>query len=91
MIELFRPVSLACLVEVPAEQRRPIAVVGAGAIVDLAHLLPTAGAAFRSERKSSSSSRPRPRVRQRGRRRLATRSSSSATRSSGRWSRPALA
>ncbi len=38
MIELFRPVAQACLVTVPADQRRPIAIVGAGAIVDLAHL-----------------------------------------------------
>ncbi len=38
MIDLFQPVAQACLVEVTPDQRRPIAVVGAGAIVDLAHL-----------------------------------------------------
>jgi hypothetical protein len=38
VIELFRPVAEACLVEVPATERRPIAVVGGGAIMDLAHL-----------------------------------------------------
>ena len=38
MIDLFRPVAEACRVEVAPDQRRPIGVVGAGAIVDLAHL-----------------------------------------------------
>jgi hypothetical protein len=38
MIDVFQPVAPACLVEARADQRRPIAVVGAGAIVDGAHL-----------------------------------------------------
>jgi predicted dehydrogenase len=38
VIELFGPVAEACRVEVAPDQRRPIAVVGAGAIVDVAHL-----------------------------------------------------
>jgi len=38
VIEVFEPISRACVIDVPQDQRRPIAVVGAGAIVDLAHL-----------------------------------------------------
>lgn len=38
MIDLFRDVSESCRVDVPAEHRLPIAVVGAGAIMDVAHL-----------------------------------------------------
>lgn len=38
MIELFQDIANFCRLEVPTEHRRPIAVVGAGAIVDVAHL-----------------------------------------------------
>lgn len=38
MIELFAPIAGACAIDVPLEHRRPIALVGAGAIADLAHL-----------------------------------------------------
>jgi len=38
VIETFESISRACRIEVPAEHRRPIAIVGAGAIVDVAHL-----------------------------------------------------
>ncbi len=38
MIELFAPIAEACTIEVPPANRLPIALVGAGAIVDLAHL-----------------------------------------------------
>ena len=38
MIERFGPIAAACRIGVPAAHRLPIAVVGAGAIVDVAHL-----------------------------------------------------
>ncbi len=38
MIEQFEPIARACTIEVPVAHRRPIALVGAGAIADLAHL-----------------------------------------------------
>lgn len=38
MIDLFRDIAEYCRLEVPQEHRLPIAVVGAGAIVDVAHL-----------------------------------------------------
>ncbi|HVQ91062.1 MAG TPA: Gfo/Idh/MocA family oxidoreductase [Mycobacteriales bacterium] len=38
MIGLFEPIAAACAIEVPAGHRLPVAIVGAGAIVDLAHL-----------------------------------------------------
>lgn len=38
MIELFADVAESCRIAVPAAHRRPIAIVGAGAIVDVAHL-----------------------------------------------------
>lgn len=38
MIELFEPVASACAIAVPEAHRRPIALVGTGAIADLAHL-----------------------------------------------------
>ena len=38
MIDLFRPIAEACSVQVPPEHRRRIALVGAGAIADVAHL-----------------------------------------------------
>lgn len=38
MIDLFAQVAEACRIEVPAQQRRPIATVGAGAIMNVAHL-----------------------------------------------------
>ena len=38
MIDLFTDVSQAVRIEVPARHRRPIGIVGAGAIVDVAHL-----------------------------------------------------
>ncbi len=38
MIARFDPVAEACRIEVPDAHRRPIAIVGAGAIVDVAHL-----------------------------------------------------
>jgi predicted dehydrogenase len=38
MIELFQQVADACRIEVPAGERRPIALVGAGEIADVAHL-----------------------------------------------------
>src|SRR5579875_218549 len=38
MLDLFTPIAAACDLSVPAEQRVPVAVVGAGAIVDVAHL-----------------------------------------------------
>ncbi|MHB1597891.1 MAG: Gfo/Idh/MocA family protein [Acidimicrobiales bacterium] len=38
MIDLFEPIARACAIEVPEAHRRPIALVGAGAIADLAHL-----------------------------------------------------
>ena len=38
MIDLFGPVSRACRIHVPPDQRKGIAIVGAGVIVDVAHL-----------------------------------------------------
>ena len=38
MIDRFAPIADACRIEVPDAHRRPIAIVGAGAIVDVAHL-----------------------------------------------------
>ncbi|HTX01041.1 MAG TPA: Gfo/Idh/MocA family oxidoreductase, partial [Acidimicrobiales bacterium] len=38
MIELFAPVAEACAISVPEELRLPVALVGAGAIADVAHL-----------------------------------------------------
>jgi predicted dehydrogenase len=38
MIDLFGQVSQACRIHVPPDQRKGIAIVGAGAIVDVAHL-----------------------------------------------------
>jgi len=38
VIDLFEPVAAACRIHVPASDRRGIAIVGAGAIVDVAHL-----------------------------------------------------
>ncbi|MDA8291950.1 MAG: Gfo/Idh/MocA family oxidoreductase [Actinomycetota bacterium] len=38
MIDLFEPVARACAIEVPVAHRRRIALVGAGAIADVAHL-----------------------------------------------------
>ncbi|RAY11544.1 gfo/Idh/MocA family oxidoreductase [Actinomadura craniellae] len=38
MLELFTPIADQARISVPVEHRRPIAVVGAGAIVDVAHL-----------------------------------------------------
>jgi predicted dehydrogenase len=38
VISRFGPIADFCRIEVPAADRRPIAVVGAGAIVDVAHL-----------------------------------------------------
>ena len=38
MISRFAPIAEACRIEVPEAIRRAIAIVGAGAIVDVAHL-----------------------------------------------------
>lgn len=38
MIDVFADIAAAARIEVPAEQRLPIAIVGAGVIVDVAHL-----------------------------------------------------
>jgi predicted dehydrogenase len=38
VISRFGPIAEACRIEVPEAHRRPIAIVGAGAIVDVAHL-----------------------------------------------------
>lgn len=38
MLDLFAPIAAEARISVPAGHRRPIAVVGAGAIVDVAHL-----------------------------------------------------
>ena len=38
MIEAFEPISAVCRIAVPAEHRLPIAIVGAGEIVNVAHL-----------------------------------------------------
>ena len=38
MLDLFAPIAAACDTSIAAEHRAPIAVVGAGAIVDVAHL-----------------------------------------------------
>jgi predicted dehydrogenase len=38
MLELLQPIADACDLTIPAAHRRPIAIVGAGAIVDVAHL-----------------------------------------------------
>ncbi len=38
MIDRFGPIAEACRIEVPAAHRRPIAIVGAGSIIDVAHL-----------------------------------------------------
>lgn len=38
MIDIFAEVAAACRIVVPEAQRRPVAVVGAGAIMDVAHL-----------------------------------------------------
>ena len=38
MIERFAPIAAACRIVVPDAHRLPIAIVGAGAIVDVAHL-----------------------------------------------------
>ncbi len=38
MIDLFAPIAEACRIFVPDSHRRPIAMVGAGAIADVAHL-----------------------------------------------------
>jgi predicted dehydrogenase len=38
MLDLFTPIAAACDTAIPAEHRLPVAVVGAGAIVDVAHL-----------------------------------------------------
>lgn len=38
MIDRFAPIAEACRIEVPDAHRKPIAIVGAGAIVDVAHL-----------------------------------------------------
>jgi predicted dehydrogenase len=38
VISRFEPIAEACRIEVPDAHRRPIAIVGAGAIVDVAHL-----------------------------------------------------
>jgi predicted dehydrogenase len=38
VIDLFAPISAAVRIEVPAAHRRPIGIIGAGAIVDVAHL-----------------------------------------------------
>jgi len=38
VIERFGPIAAACRIEVPEAHRLPIAIVGAGAIVDVAHL-----------------------------------------------------
>lgn len=38
MLDRFGPIAAACRIEVPEAHRLPIAIVGAGAIVDVAHL-----------------------------------------------------
>lgn len=38
MIDVFAPIAAAADLAIPAEHRRPVAIVGAGAIVDVAHL-----------------------------------------------------
>ncbi len=38
MLEVFEPISRSCSLHIPEEHRRPITIVGAGGIVDYAHL-----------------------------------------------------
>lgn len=38
MLDVFAPIAAACDISVPPGQRLPVAIVGAGAIVDVAHL-----------------------------------------------------
>lgn len=38
MLDALLPIAQACAIAIPAEHRRPLAIVGAGAIVDVAHL-----------------------------------------------------
>ncbi|PSL08222.1 putative dehydrogenase [Haloactinopolyspora alba] len=44
MLDILRPIAAACDLSVPVEHRLPVAVIGAGSIVDVAHLPAYAGA-----------------------------------------------